>query len=230
MTQAYTRAGSTVPDFNSLTGDSVTSAVQKVTDAIDDIYGDIQDGTASVKGVVQIGTTAGKVADGTRGVTNGDSHDHVGGDGAQIAYSGLSGLPTLGSAAAAATTDFQAADSATMKSNVVTARTRAHRFTPVAVTAAAGGALSIDCDLHEECTITLAETTTTVGAASNQAAGKYVVLVVTGTTGKALAWNTNWDKDGADCTIAAPANGVTDMHCFRSNGTSMKHIGSKLAV
>lgn len=28
-------------------------------------------------------------------VTNGDSHDHVGGDGAQIAYSGLSGLPTL---------------------------------------------------------------------------------------------------------------------------------------
>jgi hypothetical protein len=32
-----------------------------------------------------------------RGVTNGDSHDHVGGDGAQIAYSGLSGLPDLSS-------------------------------------------------------------------------------------------------------------------------------------
>jgi hypothetical protein len=30
-----------------------------------------------------------------KGVTNGDSHDHSGGDGAQIAYSGLSGLPTL---------------------------------------------------------------------------------------------------------------------------------------
>lgn len=30
-----------------------------------------------------------------KGVTNGDSHDHAGGDGAQIAYSGLSGLPTL---------------------------------------------------------------------------------------------------------------------------------------
>jgi hypothetical protein len=29
------------------------------------------------------------------GVTNGDSHDHAGGDGAQIAYSGLSGLPTI---------------------------------------------------------------------------------------------------------------------------------------
>ena len=35
-----------------------------------------------------------------KGVTNGDSHDHSGGDGAQIAYSGLSGLPTLGTAAA----------------------------------------------------------------------------------------------------------------------------------
>lgn len=40
------------------------------------------------------------------GVTNGDSHDHSGGDGAQIAYSSLSGLPTLGTAAAAATGDF----------------------------------------------------------------------------------------------------------------------------
>lgn len=35
-----------------------------------------------------------------KGVTNGDAHDHAGGDGAQIAYAGLSGLPTLGSAAA----------------------------------------------------------------------------------------------------------------------------------
>jgi hypothetical protein len=35
-----------------------------------------------------------------QGVTNGDSHDHSGGDGAQIAYSGLSGLPTLYAGAA----------------------------------------------------------------------------------------------------------------------------------
>jgi len=33
-------------------------------------------------------------------VTNGDSHDHSGGDGATIAYGNLSGLPTLGSIAA----------------------------------------------------------------------------------------------------------------------------------
>jgi hypothetical protein len=35
-----------------------------------------------------------------QGVTNGNSHDHNGGDGAQIAYGSLSGLPTLGTAAA----------------------------------------------------------------------------------------------------------------------------------
>jgi hypothetical protein len=29
----------------------------------------------------------------TKGVTNGDSHDHSGGDGAQVAYAGLSGIP-----------------------------------------------------------------------------------------------------------------------------------------
>ena len=117
-----------------------------------------------------------------------------------------------------------------MRNDAVTARTRGHHFTPVAVTAAAGGALAIDCRLHEECTITLAETTTTVGAATYQAAGKYVVLIITGTTGKELAWHTNWHKDGVACTIAAPANGVVDMHCFRSSGSMMQHIGSKLAV
>lgn len=35
-----------------------------------------------------------------QGVTNGNSHNHDGGDGAQIAYSSLAGLPTLGGAAA----------------------------------------------------------------------------------------------------------------------------------
>lgn len=38
-----------------------------------------------------------------QGVTNGNSHDHSGGDGAQIAYGNLSGLPTLGSLAALST-------------------------------------------------------------------------------------------------------------------------------
>lgn len=40
------------------------------------------------------GTSAGTVAEGTHGVTNGDSHDHSGGDGAQIAHTGLSSIGT----------------------------------------------------------------------------------------------------------------------------------------
>jgi hypothetical protein len=40
-------------------------------------------------------TAATDYAPAAQGVTNGNSHDHNGGDGAQIAYSSLSGLPTL---------------------------------------------------------------------------------------------------------------------------------------
>jgi len=43
------------------------------------------------------------------GVTHGDSHDHSGGDGAQISYATLSNLPTLGTAAATAATDYATA-------------------------------------------------------------------------------------------------------------------------
>jgi hypothetical protein len=39
-------------------------------------------------------------APGSKGVTNGDSHDHSGGDGAQIAYASLSGAPTTWAASA----------------------------------------------------------------------------------------------------------------------------------
>ncbi len=40
------------------------------------------------------------------GVTGGDSHNHTGGGGAQIAYTDLASLPTLGSAAATDSTDY----------------------------------------------------------------------------------------------------------------------------
>ena len=52
-----------------------------------------------------------------KGVTNGDTHDHSGGDGAQIDYTTLANLPTLGTAAAAATGDFTAAAHATDTAN-----------------------------------------------------------------------------------------------------------------
>jgi hypothetical protein len=43
---------------------------------------------------------AGSYAPASEGVTGGDSHDHNGGDGAQIDYGNLGSLPTLGTAAA----------------------------------------------------------------------------------------------------------------------------------
>lgn len=56
-----------------------------------------------------------------KGVTNGDSHDHNGGDGAQIAYANLSGLPSLGTAAAANTGDFESAGAVSTHNAVTTA-------------------------------------------------------------------------------------------------------------
>lgn len=157
MTQAYTRPGSTDVDYNAVTGDSVTGAAQKLDNAIDDIYGQVQDGSTLVKGVLQLGTTAttaalgnhlhtGTYAPAAEGVTNGNSHDHSGGDGAQIAYSTLSGLPTLGTAAAQDTTAFQAADVNTLKSNVFRVRTKSHPGTKVAVTA---NTLTLDLEAGE---------------------------------------------------------------------------------
>lgn len=122
--------------------------------------------------------------------------------------------------------DVQAYDAATMKSNVVTARTRAHRFTPVAVTSS-GGALAIDLDLHEECTITLTENTT-VSAATNQAAGKYLVIKIIGASTYTLAWNANYLKESATALPTAPAAGKNLTVCFRSDGTYMRYVGSQL--
>ena len=51
---------------------------------------------ADISGLGTAATTASTdYAPAAQGVTNGNSHDHNGGDGAQIAYSSLSGLPTL---------------------------------------------------------------------------------------------------------------------------------------
>jgi hypothetical protein len=59
-------------------------------------------GTAAA---ANLGTGGGDAAYGNHShsglVTNGDSHDHNGGDGGQIAYTSLSGCPSLGTAAAA---------------------------------------------------------------------------------------------------------------------------------
>lgn len=75
------------------TNDSGTS--KKVTGSQLKTYAQSDLGTAAF-------SATGDFAPSSKGVTNGDSHDHNGGDGAQIAYSSLSGLPTLGTIASQA--------------------------------------------------------------------------------------------------------------------------------
>lgn len=57
------------------------------------------DGQFSALGTAAQADT-GDFAPAAKGVTNGDTHDHSGGDGGTVAYSSLSGTPTLGTAAA----------------------------------------------------------------------------------------------------------------------------------
>ena len=81
-------------------------------------------------------TDATDYAPAAKGVTNGDSHDHSGGDGAQISYNNLSNLPTLGTIASQAAnnvsitggsvtgiTDLAVADGGTGASTASGART-----------------------------------------------------------------------------------------------------------
>jgi hypothetical protein len=69
---------------------------------------------AQIKTILGLGTAAYTAATDyavtAKGVTNGDSHDHSGGDGAQIAYSGLSGLPTIREMLTAARTYYVRTD------------------------------------------------------------------------------------------------------------------------
>jgi hypothetical protein len=81
-------------------GSLAATAVQPgslATVATSGAYGDLS-------GRPTLGTAAAAAstdfAPAAQGVTNGNSHNHDGGDGAQIAYNSLSGLPTLGTAAA----------------------------------------------------------------------------------------------------------------------------------
>ncbi len=55
--------------------------------------------TTAINAAITAQNLAATYAPIAKGVTNGDSHNHLGGDGAQIAYSSLSGTPTLGGAA-----------------------------------------------------------------------------------------------------------------------------------
>jgi hypothetical protein len=94
-----TNAGLFAPeDFTKLSGIAANAEVNVNADW------NAGSGDAQILNKPTLGTAAATAstdyAPAAQGVTNGNSHDHNGGDGAQIAYSNLSGLPSLGGAAA----------------------------------------------------------------------------------------------------------------------------------
>lgn len=93
---------------------------------------------ADLTGKPTLGTAAATAATdyavAAMGVTNGDTHDHNGGDGAQIAYNSLSGTPTLGTAAAAAIGDFETAGAVSTHAGL--AAPHSGHSTPASVSAA----------------------------------------------------------------------------------------------
>lgn len=130
---------------------------------------------------------------------------------------------TLGLGDAATATigvGVQAYDADTVKSDVTTGYTAQQYPVPVAVTSSSG-ALAIDCNLHAIATITLSENTT-VSAATNQAAGKLVELIVTGASTYTLSWNTNWKMADGTTISTTPAAGKKTRILAESDGTYMQ--------
>lgn len=84
----------------------LTGLTEKSLDGSEEVY--LNDAGSSKKTTTQAiaDLNNGVFAPVANGVTNGDSHDHSGGDGAQIDYLSLSSLPPLGTASEAETGDF----------------------------------------------------------------------------------------------------------------------------
>lgn len=116
-----------------------------------------------------------------KGVTNGDSHDHSGGDGAQIAYSSLSGTPTLPSGAIVGTTDQQTLTSKTLTDPAIVGAIAEDVYT-----IQDGAAFEIDPGNGSIQLITLGAARTP--KATNFAAGESVTLMVLDGSAYTLTW------------------------------------------
>jgi|GEM_PF-5716306 len=133
-----------------------------------------------------------------RGVTNGDSHDHSGGDGAQIAYSSLSGtpsLPSFPSGAVVGTSDTQ----------TLTAK----RITQRVNTVSSSATPSINVDTTDMFTITAlaaAITSMTSGLSGTPTGGqKLIIRIKDDGTPRAIAWGASFVARGGTLPVTTVA-------------------------
>lgn len=215
---SFTRPGSSVIDYNAVTGDSVTTAAQKQDIALNDLYTNIVDGTAAVKGIVQLGTTATTAALG--------NHLHTGvyqpagsyaASGANSDITSLPGLTTPLSVAqggTGATTASNArtalglgsaallASSAVAQLGAVCAYTRQQYAVPVVLVDQAG-AVALDAELHQDVDIT-ATAAVSFDAPEHGARGMYMTMTLRAATALGIAWDTTVYKESRSSNALTP--------------------------
>lgn len=151
------------------------------------------------------------VAPSSQGVTNGNNHDHNGGDGAQIAYSSLSGLPTLGTAAAMtgpSGTIVGTTDTQTLTNKTLTGL----RETKTAPSISAG-TLTLDCAAGNVFAVALNANITTLAfsnvPATGTAYGCTLELIADGTP-RTITWGSSVKWPGGTAPTLTATNGKVD--------------------
>jgi hypothetical protein len=113
-------------------------------------------------------------------------------------------------------TNVPAYDSDICISDVVKSYTAQHYAAPVVL----ADLTAIDCDLHALATYTLAANGT-LPAASNQAAGKIIEIIITGASTYTLSANANWKMADGTAVVFTPAAGKRTHIIAESDGTYM---------
>lgn len=164
-----------------------------------------------------------------QGVTNGNSHNHDGGDGAQIAYGSLSGLPTLGGAAAlnvgttAGTVAAGDAPAAAITGHVGTTDPHTQYLAKIPAPATITYAATVDLDMTALAgayrTITLAGNI--AFTTSNRSAGEMVTLrIICDSAQRTLTFPAGWRFIGPKpANIAASKVAVLTIMLFGTADT-----------
>jgi len=173
-----------------------TAGIVTVTTAGKNLLDDAD--TAAQRTTLGLGTAATTAstdyAPAAQGVTNGNSHDHNGGDGAQIAYSSLSGTPTLPSGAIVGTTASQTLTNKTLTDPVIVGAIAEDVYTITD-----GAAFEIDPGNGTIQLITLGAARTPKG--TNFVAGESVMLMINDQATYAITWTDTTFSGGSGSGI-----------------------------